>query len=183
MRHQKLTGSDTLVDDAMSELFTVLEKSEANQLDSTALAQDLRRLGPRTAMHLSDLAKQVTADDIDVDFAWRNPAGRNRKASLQRPAALALSRAIELNRVEAKIISLTGVLVTISAVTKAELRTDSGERIRMSVDVAVSPTLGPFYHQRVEVQVELTTTWSTNTGKETREFRLLDIRLAEAGPR
>lgn len=178
----ELTGTDTLVDAAMTELFSVFEQSEALQLDSAALAQALRRLGPRTAKHLSDLVKQVTTDEIDIDLAWRNPRGRRREASLQRQAALALGRAIDRNKVEKKVVELTGLLVTVSAVGKAELRTDGGERIKISVDAVVAPTLGPFYTQRVVVQVEQTTVWSTNTGKETRAFSLVDIHLVETEP-
>jgi len=89
----ELTGTDTLVDAAMQELFAVFDQSEAQQLDSAALARDLRRLGPRTAKHLSDLVKQVTNDEIDIDLSWRNPRGRRREASLQRQAALTLGQA------------------------------------------------------------------------------------------
>jgi hypothetical protein len=164
-----------------AELFSVFEQSEAQQLDSAALAHDLRRLGPRTAKHLSDLVKQVIADEIDIDLSWRNPRGRRRDATLQHQAALALGRAIDRNRAEIKVVELTGVLVTVSAVGRAELRTDGGERIKLAVDAVVAPNLGPFYNQRVAVQAEQTTVWSTNTGKETRTFSLVDIRLMDPG--
>lgn len=178
----ELTGSDTLVDAAMGELLAVFEQSEAQQLDSATLARDLRRLGPRTAKHLSDLVKQVTDDAIDIDLSWRNPQGRHREASLQRQAALALGQAIDRNKVEVKKVQLTGLLVTVSSIAKAELLADSGERIKMSVDNHVASTLGPFYNERVTVVVEQTTTWSTNTGKETRTFSLVDIHIAEPKP-
>jgi hypothetical protein len=178
----ELTGTDTLVDAAMAELFAVFEQSEGQQLDSATLARELRRLGPRTAKHLSDLVKQVTDDQIDIDLSWRNPRGRRRDASLQRQAALTLGQAIDRNRIEVQKVQLTGLLVTISSVAKAELLTDSGERIKMSVDTAAAPALGPFYNHRVTVHVEQTTTWSTNTGKETRAFSLIEIRLAEPEP-
>lgn len=176
----ELTGSDTLVDAAMGRLFAIFEQSEAHQLDSATLARDLRRLGPRTAKHLADLVKQVTNDQIDIDLSWRNPRGQRREASLQQQAALTLGRAIDRNKVEVKKVQLVGLLATVSSIAKAELLADSGERIKMSVDTAVAPTLGPFYNQRVTVHVEQTTTWSTSTGKETRTFSLVDIDLAEA---
>lgn len=178
----ELTGTDTLVDAAMAELFAVFEQSEAQQLDSAALARELRRLGPRTAKHLSDLVKRVSDDEIDIDLSWRNPRGRRREASLQRQAALTLGQAIDRNRIEVQKVQLTGVLVTVSAITKAELLTDGGERIKMSVDTAAATTLGPFYNERVAVHLEQTTTWLTNTGKETRAFSLVEIRLAETEP-
>jgi hypothetical protein len=178
----ELTGTDTLVDSAMAELFSVFEQSEALQLDSAALAHALRKLGARTAKHLSDLVKQVTADEIDIDLAWRNPRGRRREASLQRQAALALGRAIELNRVEVKVVELIGVLVTVSTEGRAELRTDSGERIKLSVDPPAAPGLRPFYTERVVARAEQTTVWSTNTGKETRTFSLVDLSLVDEEP-
>jgi hypothetical protein len=179
----ELTGSDTLVDAAMAELLSVFEQSQAQQLDSAALARDLRRLGPRTAKHLADLVKQVTDDEIDVDVAWRNPRGRRQKASLQRQAALTLGRAIERNKVEVRTVQLTGVLATVSSITKAELVTDAGDRIRMTVDSGLAPNLGPYYQHRVTVHVEQTTTWSLGTGKETRAFSVVDIHIADAAMR
>jgi hypothetical protein len=178
----ELTGTDTLVDTAMGELFAVFEQSEARQVDSAALARNLRRLGPRTAKHLSDLVKRVTDDEIDIDLSWRNPRGRRREASLQRQAALTLGQAIDRNKVEVRTVQLTGLLATVSSIAKAELLADSGERIKMSVDALVAPSLGPFYNQRVTVQVEQTTTWSTSTGKETRSFSLVEVHLAETEP-
>jgi hypothetical protein len=175
----ELTGTDTLVDDAMSELFAVFEQSDAKQLDSAALARDLRRLGPRTAKHLSDLVKQVTNDLIDVDLSWRSPRGRRREASLQRQAALALGQAIDRNKVEVRRVHLTGLLATVSSIAKADLVTDGGVRIKMSVDDDAAPGLKPFYNERVLVQLEQTTVWSTSTGKEKQTFSLVDIRLAE----
>jgi hypothetical protein len=94
---------------------------------------------------------------------------------------MALERAIALNRVDTQIVEMVGVLVTISTQVKAELKTESG-RIHMTVDPDLAATLGPFYNQPVQTVVEQVTTWSTNTGKETKTFRLLDIRLADIEP-
>ena len=79
-------------------------------------------------------------------------------------------------------MQLTGLLATVSSIAKAELLADSGERIKMSVDALVASTLGPFYNQRVTVQAEQTTAWSTSTGKETRSFSLVEVHLAETEP-
>lgn len=178
---RELTGTDTLVDAAMAKLFALVEQSAAQGPDSSELAQELRRLGPRTAKHLSDLAKRVLADEIDVDLSWRSPAGRRRQASLQRSAAHALTRAIELNKVETQVIELPGILDTISTAHKLELRTDEG-RVHLAVSRDLAPTLGPFYNQPVVATVERTITWSTNTGKEKRTFMLLSVRLTQAFP-
>jgi hypothetical protein len=174
-----LTGTDTLVDAAVRELFAIVEHSEAGELGTGTLADELRRFGPRAAKHLSDLVDRVVKDEIDVDFTWRSPAGRRRRASLHRRSALVIHEAIKRNEVETTIVELTGTLVTVSKVTKAELQTDEYGRIRLSVDDDRAAMLGPFYNQRVLVLAEQTTKWSMNTGQETRTFRLLDIRMAD----
>jgi hypothetical protein len=174
----ELTGTDTLVDAAMSQLLSIVEQSAALGPDSSELARDLRRLGPRTAKHLSDLVRRVISDEIDIDLSWRNPTGQRRRATIARSAAMALEHAIALNRVDTQIVEIAGVLVTISTQVKAELNTESG-RIHMTVDPDLAATLGPFYNQEVRAVVEQVTTWSTNTGRETKAFRLLEIRLTD----
>lgn len=173
-----LTGTDTLVDMAMRELFSLVEQSEAHELTTNTLAQELRRLGPRVAKHLSELVKSVVEDEINVDFTWRNPRGRRQRASLQRRSALVIHEAIQRNKVEMKVVELTGTLETVSTVKKAELKTDDQGRVLLSVDTGMAGSLGPFFNQQVGVSAEQTTKWSTNTGKETRTFRLLEIRTA-----
>jgi len=174
-----LTG--TLVDRALGELFSLVEQSEADDLETSTLAQELRGLGPRVAKHLSDLVKQVVEDEIDVDFTWRSSEARARQVSLQRRSALAIRDAIERNKVETKLVELKGILITVSRVTNAELLTDDEGRVRLSVSDEQAGMLGPFYNQRVTVIAEQTTTWSTNTGQEKRKFRLIELRLAEDG--
>lgn len=174
----ELTGTDTLVDAVMNQLLSIVEQSAALGPDSSELARDLRRLGPRTAKHLSDLVRRVISDEIDIDLSWRNPAGQRRGATLARHAAMALERAIAVNRVDTQIVEMVGVLVTISTQVKAELKTDSG-RIHMTVDPDLAATLGPFFNRQVRSVVEQVTTWSANTGKETKAFRLLEIRPAD----
>lgn len=178
----ELTGSDTLVDAAVGSLFALLEQSNADDLESSTLTSDLRRLGPRTAKHLSDLSKRVVDDEIDIDLRWRNPAGHRRTAALQRRAALAIRDAIERNRVETDTVQLTGTLLTVSVVAKAELQLEDQDktRVRLAVSPDDAPTLGPFFDKRVVATAERTTKWSTNTGIETRSYRLLELRLAEA---
>jgi hypothetical protein len=172
-----LVGTDTLVDAAMKELFGLVEQSASIEPESSALAQELRKLGPRTAKHLSDLVKRVINDEIDIDLTWRTPSGRRRQTSLQRPSAQALERAIALNKVDTQIVEIVGDLVTISTAIKAEIKTDDG-RIAMAVGKDLAATLGPLYNQRVVATAERVTTWNTNTGKESRVFQLMDIRLA-----
>ena len=172
-----LTGTDTLVDVVMTELFSVIEQSHVQGAESSQLAQYLRRLGPRTAKHLSDLVRQIVGDEIDVDLSWRNPGGQRRLASLERQSALALGRAIDLNKIETRIVQLIGILSTVSTDKKAELKVQGGSAVRMTADKALAATLGPFFNQRVTARVEQTTTWSTNTGKETQTFRLLGLEM------
>ena len=171
----ELTGTDTLLDAAMGRLLGLIEQSAATGPDSSDLARDLRRLGPRTAKHLSELIRRVIGDEIDIDFTWRNPAGTRRRASLQRPAAEALERAISQNEVESEIVELVGDLRAIDAEGKANLRTPGG-RIRMSVSKDLAARLGPHFNERVVATAERVITWLTSTGKERKVFRLLAVR-------
>lgn len=170
--------SETLVEAAMDQLLLLVEQSASLGPDSTELAQDLRALGPRTAKHLSDLVKLVISDEIDVELSWLKPDARPRRAVLGRPSAQAIRRAISMNRVDTQIIDIVGHLETISTVVKAELRTESG-RIHMAVGKDLAATLAQFYDKRVVASVEQVTTWSTSTGKEKKEFRLIRLRLAD----
>ena len=61
----------------------------------------------------------------------------------------------------------------------AELRTEDQGRLSLSVTDEQAAALGRFYDQRVTVVAEQKTTWSTNTGKEKREFRLIELRLED----
>jgi hypothetical protein len=174
----ELTGTDTLIDAAMTHFLSLVDQSAGTGPDSSTLARDLRPLGPRTAKHLSDLIKRVIGDEIDIDMTWRNPAGRRRTATLSRDPAMVLERAITLNKVDKQAIEMAGLLEAISAQGKAELRTDSS-RIHMTVDEGLATELGPFYNKPVRATVEQTTTWSMNTGKETKTFRLLNLSLQD----
>jgi hypothetical protein len=177
----ELTGTDTLLDAAMAGLVRLVEQSAATGPDSSDLARNLRPLGPRTAKHLSELIRRVIGDEIEIDFNWRNPAGTRRGASLQRPAAEALERAISQNKEESHVIELAGDLRAIDAEGKADLRTPDG-RVRMSVSRELAATLGPLFNEHVVATIERVTTWSTSTGKERKIFRLLAVRRDPSQP-
>jgi len=70
-------------------------------------------------------------------------------------------------------------LTTISTTKKAELKTPDQKVVQIAVDDQLAASLGPFFNHRVVIATEQTTRWSTNTGRETRSYRMLDIRLAE----
>lgn len=174
-------GTDRLVDAAMSVLFLLVEQSALQGPEGSALARDLRRLGLRTAKHPSELADRVITGEIEIDLTWRNPVGQRRMASLQRQAAMALEGAITLNREDTQIVDLVRDFFAISAAGRAELRADDG-RFHMTAGRELAAALGPFYNERVVATVERVTTWSTNTGKEKKEFRFMSVRLAEPKP-
>jgi hypothetical protein len=178
---EALTGNETLVDAAMRELFALVAQSEkVDQLETAgSLARDLRRFGPRVAKHLAELAGHVVEDEIDLDLMWRTPRGRRNRATLQRHTAQTIQNAIKLNEVETRRLELAGILTTVSTTKKAELKVPDQGRVQMTVHDELAASLGPFFNKQVVVLVEQTTRWSINTGRETRSYRLLDIRLAE----
>ena len=55
----ELTGTDTLVDSAVRELFSLVAHSEAGELQTGALAGELRRFGPRDQIPPDDRDKRV----------------------------------------------------------------------------------------------------------------------------
>lgn len=175
------SGFGTLVEAALSELFQLVEQSEGQGLQADALARELRRLGPRSAKHLSDLMERVLTDQISVDFTWYPPSARRRHASLQGRSARVIRLAIERNKIETTVVELTGILQTVSTVKKAELRTQDRGLVLVSVDNELAGEMGPYYNREVVVTAEQTTKWSTSTGTETRTFRLLEIREVGEG--
>lgn len=181
---EALTGNETLVDAAMRELFTLVTQSEkVDQLESAgSLARDLRRFGPRVAKHLAELAGHVVEDEIDLDLVWRTPRGRRNRATLQRQSAQTIQNAIKLNELETQRVELVGILTTVSTTKKAELRTDDHGTVRMTVRDELAASLGPFFTKQVEIVAKQTTRWSINTGRETRSYEMLEIRLAETEP-
>jgi hypothetical protein len=176
-----LTSNDTLVDSAMRELFTLVARSANADEPETAgsLARELRRFGPRVAKHLAELAEHVVKDEIDMDLTWRTPRGRRRYATLERRSAQTIRDTIKLNEVETLRAELTGILTTISTTKKAELKTPDQKVVQIAVDDQLAASLGPFFNHQVVIATEETTRWSTNTGRETRSYTMLDIRLAE----
>lgn len=184
-----ITGTDTLVDAAMSELFTLVAQSENTQALETAsqLARELRRFGPRVAKHLSELTSHVVQDEIDLDLTWRTPRGRSRRASLERSSARTIQDAIKINEVEVRQVTLHGVLTTVSTTHKAELKMADQRSVLIAANDQLAASLGPFYNKRVVITAEETTRWSINTGRETRRYRMLGISIgdsaeAEPGP-
>ena len=51
--------------------------------------------------------------------------------------------------------------------------------MRIAVNDQLTATLGLLFNHRVVVLAEQILRWSTDTGHETRSYRMLDIRLAE----
>ena len=89
-----------------------------------------------------------------MDLIWHGPRGQLQRASLQRRSALAIRDAIDRNKVETVVVELTGILVTISRVMNAELRTEDQGRLSLSVTDEQAAALGRFYDQRVTVVAE-----------------------------
>lgn len=176
-----LTGTDTLVDSAMRELFALVEQStNVDELETAgSLARELRRFGARAAKHLSELVGHVVDDEIELDLTWRTPRGQRRRASLQRHSAQTIQDAIKLNEVVTRRVELTGILTTVSTTKKAELRTADRGAVQISVHDQLAPSLGPFFNQKVVILADETIRWSINTGRETRSYRMLDIHLAQ----
>jgi hypothetical protein len=176
-----LTGNDTLVDSAMHELFTLVERSANAEKPETAgsLARELRRFGPRVAKHLDELAEHVVKDEIDMDLNWRTPRGRRHHAALERRSAQTIRSAIKMNEVETHRVRLSGVLITVSTAKKAELRMLDRRILKLAVNDQIAVSLGPFYNKDVIVLAQETVKWSTETGRETRSYEMLSIELAE----
>lgn len=161
----ELTGSETLLDAAMRQLFALVAQAEkADEIETAGrLAHELRRFGSRTAKHLIDLTKHVVEDEIDLDLTWRTPAGQLHRAALQRRSAETVQAAIKLNEVEVQEVELTGVLVTVSMTKKAELRTDAPGNVALEVHDQLASSLGDFFNKQVVVAAEQTTRWLINT--------------------
>jgi hypothetical protein len=177
-----LTGTDTLVDAAMHDLFGIVNQSAKAKTPDTAgtLAQELRRFGPRVAKHLSNLVESIIKDDIDLDLTWQTPRGSRRDASLPRQSARTIHDAIKLNEIVSHRVELTGVLTTVSTTKKAEIRTPDRRAIKIEVPDQLALSLGPYYNQQVLIVADETTRWSINTGRETRTYRMLEIKMADA---
>jgi hypothetical protein len=177
-----LTGSDTLVDEAMRALFEIVDQS-ANTEDLGAagnLAEGLRRYGPRVAKHLSHLVDSIVKDGIELDMSWRTPRGRRREATLPRRSAMTIQEAIKLNEVVSRRVELTGTLITISRTKKAELKLPDRGSLKLEVPAHLTPSLGPFYDKNVTVIVDETVRWSAHTGRETRTYAMRSIHLVDA---
>ncbi|MGY0019018.1 hypothetical protein ACVHNB_08540 [Streptomyces sp. YJ-C3] len=168
------SGSDTLLDLAFRAFFNVINTAQVDDPSKASSVEDLRLLGPRTARHLSDLAKAITESEIDIDFVWRSRAEKH-NATLGRRGALALRDAIERTKQETTVQNIRGTLSTVSTVVHPQLLTDDGKRINLFVDPDNAAHLGAYFNRRVEVQVEQTRNWSTATGRESFTHKLLRI--------
>ncbi|MFJ2648294.1 hypothetical protein ACIO1C_16350 [Streptomyces sp. NPDC087420] len=172
------TGTETLLDRVFGELFAVLDFVAKNQIPDSVTVEHLRKLGPRFAKHLNELAKEVMDSEIDIDLAWRSSSS-SADSTLKRPGALALKDAIERNREEVSSEYFQGVLSTVSMLVRPQLVMFDGRRIDMAVDVQVAANLGMYYNRQVAVEVEQRRLWSIATERETLSYKLLHIELAE----
>ncbi|MFE2232169.1 hypothetical protein ACFXA4_06290 [Streptomyces sp. NPDC059442] len=168
------TGTETLLDLVFRTLFKIIDVVQTDDLAKSSPVDDLRLLGPRTAKHLNDLAKEITESEIDVDFVWRSRV-ESSKATLGRRGALALKDAIERTKEEVTIQRIRGTLSTVSTLVHPQLLADDGRRINLSVTPEAAAYLGAYYNRRVEVQVEQTRNWSITTGRETYTYKLIQI--------
>jgi hypothetical protein len=175
------TGTDTLLDLVFRTLFKIIDVVQTDDPSVSSPVESLRLLGPRTAKHLNDLAKEITESDIDIDFIWRSRVDRS-KATLGRRGALALKDAIERTREEVTIQRIQGTLSTVSTLVHPQLLADDGRRINLSVTQEAAANLGAYYNRRVEVQVEQTRSWSITTGRESYTYKLIQIEHLGAIP-
>jgi hypothetical protein len=178
----ELTGTETLADAAIRQLFTLIGQAEkTTEIEAAGrLAHELRRFGSRTAKHLTDLTSRIVEDEIDIDLTWRTPLGRFHRAALQRRSAETIQAAIRLNEVEIVEVELAGILVTVSMTKKAELRIQELGNVALDVHDQLATKLGNYFNKQVVVAAEQTTRWLINTGAEKRSYRMLGIRLADA---
>jgi hypothetical protein len=73
-------------------------------------------------------------------------------------------------------------LPTVSTTKKAELKTPDNGSVRITVRDDLAASLGPYFNKQVVIVAEQTTRWSINTGRETRSYDMLEIRLHETEP-
>ncbi|WP_183064588.1 hypothetical protein [Streptomyces sp. gCLA4] len=173
-------GTETLLDEAFSKLFAVLDFATEGRVSDPSTVNELRRLGPRFAKHLNDLAKQVMDSEIDIDLSWNSSSTSTQtKSTLRRSGALALKDAIERNREEISRQTFTGTISTVSTVVKPQLLTSDGQRIDMTVDTHVAANLGIYFNREVVVEVEQRRLWSIATDAEGLSYKLLHIQFAD----
>lgn len=168
------TGTETLLDLVFRTLFKIIDVAQIDDPAKSSPVEHLRLLGPRTAKHLNDLAKEITESEIDVDFTWRSRV-ESSKTTLGRRGALALKDAIERTKEEVTIQRIRGTLSTVSTLVHPQLLADDGQRINLAVTPEAAAHLGAYYNRRVEVQVEQSRNWNITTGRETYTYKLIRI--------
>lgn len=111
-----LIGSARPLADRSSEvLIELLSVAAHADLASTdPLAERIRSLGPRVASCVHALAKTLSAADVDLDAAWREPGEPTRRASLSATSARWLQRFIEIGELTSEIETFAGLAATVS---------------------------------------------------------------------
>lgn len=177
------TASDTFLDRTLREFLSVVDAASADSTQSLgALSERIRSLGAEAAGRIDRLARRALDSDIDVDLAWRNPAGSRVRADLARRAALALRDAVDANRVQQLEETITGILRTVSdGSDKLRLdRSDTGKAVRLKVHPDIGLTLGNLLGHIVQVEAEVRIVWHLNTGTEERSYTLISAQ--DLGP-
>lgn len=166
---------DALLDRALLELLAIVDSSEADSPEALGeLSEYVARMGPRVASQLRQLSTHVTDEEINIELRWRSPRGSQKSSNLTRRGALAIKDAVDRNKVRTDEIHITGLLETVSA-GKDQVRIETPEEpFKMDVDADLGVTLGNLLHREVTARVERTTTWH-NSGKETKDYRLLGV--------
>lgn len=177
------TESDTFLDRTLREFLSVVEAASVDSGASLGtLSERIRRLGAEAAGRIDRLARRALDSDIDVELAWRNPAGSRARADMSRRGALALRDAVDANRVHEDEETIQGVLRTVSdGSDKLRLdRSDTGKAVRLKVHADVGLTLGGLLGHTVRVEAAVRTVWHLNTGTEEKAYAL--ISAEDLGP-
>lgn len=176
------TGTNTLLDLALGDLFGLLRKAQADEgSDAGALIADIQRLGSRVASRLNALAEEAIEKGVDVDLGWRSPDGRRDAVQLERRAARAIQDAVEASREQVVQEHVVGILHTASDGSDLiRLTPDAGKSLRMRVDPEIGATLGPLLTKRVAATVESRIIWHIASGREHIIRRLVSAELADS---
>lgn len=168
-------GSDTLVDQALRELFRILEAAETDSAGSIgALTTQMRSLGAMVAAKLNRLAEETTTEKIDLDLGHWSPSGGRSNVEFKQRGAAAVREAAERNRVTVIPRTVDGVLHTVTdGQDLCRLTTDEGEKLRLAVEPDVGVTLGSLLGKRVTAEIATTVKWKLASGREFKTHQLL----------
>lgn len=174
-------GSDTLVDQALSEFFRILQAAETDSADAIGeLTTQMRDLGAMVASKLNRLAEEATTEHIDLDLGHWSPSGGRSSVVFRSRGAAAILEAVERNRVTVLPRTVTGVLHTVTdGEDLCRLTTDEGEKLRLSVDPEVGVTLGPLLGRHVTAEIATTVRWKLASGREFKTHELLSADAVE----